>query len=296
MGRSPLAIGIRSRWTLGVCVGDETASARQLLLADRPDSVRDWLTEVWRHRETLGILTRKDFQTRYKRASFGVVWAIAVPALQASIMAIVFSRVVKISSGKDFVVYVISGVVAYSYFSTVLNPASTAIVDGAGLTDKVWFPRALLVIVPCLSNLVGLITTTTVLVVAMPLFHVQYGLRMFLLLPAVLLLVTFAVSLSLVLAALHVYFRDVRFLVQAALLVWLYVTPILYPEHLLGHLAPLVKANPLTGIVGLFHYAVLGHSGASGVELAVSLGATGTLLLLGAEVQRRYDRLFVDLL
>jgi ABC-type polysaccharide/polyol phosphate export permease len=254
------------------------------------------LAELWGHRETLGILTRKDFQTRYKRASFGVLWAVAVPALQATIMAVVFSRVVRIASGAHFSVYVISGVVAYSYVTTALSPASTAIVDGASLTDKVWFPRVLLVMVPCLSSTVGLLSTLAVLMVVIPAFGVPYGPHLLLMVPATGLLLVFTVSLATVLAALHVYFRDVRFLVQAALMVWMYATPILYPQHLLGSLAPVVSANPLTGIVGLFHLAALGSGGPSGTDLIVSMAATGVLLVVGAEVQRRYDRLFVDLL
>jgi ABC-type polysaccharide/polyol phosphate export permease len=282
--------------TRNIRSSEEAASERVLVLSDRPDRLRDWLIDLRQHRETLGILTRKDFQTRYKRASFGVVWAVAVPALQATIMAVVFSRVVKTGSGSHFPVYVISGVVAFSYFSAALSPASTAIVDGANLTDKVWFPRSLLVVVPCLSNLVGLLATLAVLIVIMPLFGVGYGLRNFWLVPAVALLVLFTTSLALVVAALHVYFRDVRFLVQAALMVWLYITPILYPQHLLGTLAVLTTINPLTGIVGLFHLATLGTNGPSTGDIAVSLVATSVLLLVGAEVQRRHDRLFVDLL
>lgn len=277
-------------------MSESSVPGRDLVLGDKPDTLASWLGDVWEHREVLGILVRKDFQTRYKRASFGVIWAIAVPVLQASIMAVVFSRVVRVGTGEHFAVYVISGVVAYSYFSTVLSPASTAIVDGAGLTEKVWFPRALLVMVPCVSNLVGLLATLCVLVVAMPILHVNYTLNVLFLVPAISLLIAFVMSLGLVLSALHVYFRDVRFLVQAALLVWLYVTPILYPENLLGHLAPLVKANPLSGIISLFHLAVLGTYGPSLAELAVSILATVILAVVAAETQRRHDRLFVDLL
>lgn len=270
--------------------------SRVLRLTTRPDTPAAWFADLRHHRETLVMLTRKDFQTRYKRASLGVLWAIAVPVLQATIMAVVFSKVVRVGTGKDFAVYVISGVVAYSYFSGVLAPASTAIVDGSNLTDKVWFPRAILVVVPCLSGLVGLLSTLAVLVVVMPLFGVPYAAHLLVLVPATALLVAFVVALALVLSALHVYFRDVKFLVQASLLVWLYATPVLYPQHLLGTLAPVVDANPLTGIVALFHYAVLGSGGPLAVDVAVSLAATAILLVVGCEAQRRHDRLFVDLL
>lgn len=265
-----------------------------LHLTARPDSVREWGRELRGYGPTLVMLTRKDFQTRYKRASFGILWAVALPALQATIMAVVFSRVVKIGSLHNFPVYVISGVVAYSYVTTSLAPASTAIADATPLAERVWFPRAILAAVPCLSSLVGLATSVVILVLLIPAFGVHYGVDLLLILPATVLLVAFVISLSLVLAALHVYFRDVRFLVQAGLLVWIYATPILYPQNLLGRLGPLVSANPLTGIVGLFHLAALGRSGPSAGGLLVSIGATLVLLVVSVEVYRRHDRLFVD--
>ena len=241
------------------------------------------------------MLARKDFQTRYKRATFGVLWAVAVPVLQAGVMAVVFSRVIRVETGVvNFAAYVMSGILMWAYFVATLNSGSTAIVDGSGLTDKVWFPRALLVLVPSLANLVGLGISFAALLVILPLLGVGLSLRALLLIPAALLLVSFTTALTLVLAALHVYFRDVRYLVQAALLVWLYVTPIIYPKELLGRLAPLADFNPMTGVVSLFHLATIGHEPHWERAVVVSVVATIALLVVAVEVHRRRDRLFVD--
>ena len=270
--------------------------AREMTLTSRPDGIADWLADLRRHTEVLWVLTVKDFRTRYKRAAFGVTWALAVPALQAAIMAVVFSHVIKTGGNRDFPIYVISGVVAFSYFSSTLPVAATAIVEGASLTDKVWFPRALLLIVPCLSNTVGLLVTTALVPALMPLFGISYRTSLLLVAPALLLLVAFTVALSLVLAALHVYFRDVKFIVQASLLVWLYVTPIVYAQHLLGRFAEVVNINPLTGIVTLMHMAFVGPQGPWVVSVSVSIGTTLVLLAAGSWVHAHHDRLFVDLL
>ena len=272
------------------------APEHELTLTARPDGLRAWIRDLYMYRVALLVLTRKDLQTRYKRATFGMAWAIAVPALQATIMALVFSHVVRTGSGNGFPIYVISGVVAFSYFSMTLPTASTSIVDGSSLTDKVWFPRALLPIVPCLSNLIGIAVTVCILVAIMPAFHVHYGLKVLLLLPATALLIAFTVGISLLTAALHVYFRDVRFIVQASLMVWIYATPVVYPQHLLGHYASLVDANPLTGIVTLFHIATVGSMGGSMVAVGISCAVTVILLVIASLVHSHHDRLFVDLL
>lgn len=267
-----------------------------LELSDQPDSAVQWWRNLVGHRDVLMVLARKDFQTRYKRASLGVTWAVAVPLLQAAVMAVVFSKVVRAGSGSTYPIYVMSGVVPYTYFSSVLSSGVVSIVEGAGLTEKVWFPRALLVLVPALANVVGLVISAVILIGAMPIFGVGYSPRLLLLAPGIALLVALATALSLVLAALHVYFRDVKFLVQAALMVWLYVTPIIYPLSLVHRLQPFIEANPLTGIVIIFHMATVGSTGPWIVPVFVSVAVTGVLLAVGYEVHRRHDRLFVDLL
>ena len=261
-----------------------------------PLTVRQWLRAVWEHRAVLWMLARKDFQVRYKRAGLGVLWAVAMPLLQATVLAVVFTRIVRVPSGVPYAPFVFSGMVPWSYFSATTLTAVSSIVDGAGLTDKVWFPRALLAIVPCLANLVGLIVSMTALVVLAPVLGAPLELRILVLVPAALLLIAFTVSLALLLSALHVYFRDVKFLVSAALLVWLYVTPVMYPQSTLTRSGPWLDFNPLTGIVDLFHVAVLGPFDHWQRPVIVTVVTTIMLLVAGIEAHRTHDRLFVDLL
>ena len=242
------------------------------------------------------VLARKDFQTRYKRATLGVGWAVVVPLLQTAVLAVIFSRVVKTGGSHNYGVYVLSGMLPFSYFSGVLTAGVSSIVDGSGLTDKVWFPRLILVGVPAISNAVGLAITTILLLILMPVFGVDYSARTALLIPGLLLVVAFSVALSSVGAAAYVYFRDVKFLVQAALLVWLYLTPIVYQLSLLHRIQWLVEANPMTGVVTVFHLATVGAQGPVAVPVAITCGVTLVLLVAGAELQRVHDRLFVDLL
>jgi lipopolysaccharide transport system permease protein len=277
----------------GMVTGGEI---RSLELSNSPDTWRAWWADLARHRDVLFVLARKDFQTRYKRASLGIAWAVIVPLIQATVMAIVFSHVVRVGGGRGYGAYVMSGIIPFSYFSLVLMAGSTSIVDGSSFADKVWFPRVLLVVVPCLSSLPGFLVTTIALVGLIPVLGATYGLKTLLLIPGILLLVAFCCALSLVVSALHVYFRDVRFLVQAALMIWMYVTPIVYQVGVLHHLQSFVEANPLTGIVTIFHMATVGSHGPWHVPLAVSLGTTIVLLVVGLHAQRKHDRLFVDLL
>ena len=110
-------------------------------------------------------------------------------------------------------------------------------------------------------------------------------------------MISFTTAFSLVTAALHVYFRDVKFIVQASLILWFYVTPIIYPASALGHtIGPWLVLNPATGIISLFQFAAAGSPAGLLRSVSVSVGVTLVLLVLGLRGQRRHDRLFVDLL
>jgi lipopolysaccharide transport system permease protein len=250
---------------------------------------------MWRHRGVLAELSKKDFRVRYKRASFGVIWAAAVPVLQAAVMAFVFSRVGRFGSDNySYAVYVLAGMAAWAYASVAITASSTSIVDAANLTDKVWFPRAILALVPAVSNLVTLGISVVVVIVALPIFGEPITPRLALLVPAVVLLVAFTAALGLVLGALDVYFRDIKFMVQAAVLMWFYITPIVYPPTVLGGAHYWLQFNPLTGIVGLFQRAAVGAPVPTATALLASVVTTLVLLVAGVALHRRHDRLFVD--
>lgn len=270
------------------------SAVRTLDLDARPPAPRAWVAEMWRHRDVLGALARTDFHVRYKRAAFGVAWAVLLPLVQAAVLAVVFSRVLDLRGGAGFAAHVLAGVTAWGYFTQTLSTSATAIVEGSGLTDKVWFPRALLPMAPAVANLVGLGVSTVLLVVLAPFLGGRAGVELLWLVPGIVLLVAFTTALGMVLSALHVYFRDVRFLVQAALLVWFYVTPIIYPVSFLDGLRWVIELNPMTGVVSLFHAAVVGADGEWVRSVLVATATTAALVAIAVTTYRRHDRLFVD--
>ncbi len=268
---------------------------RVLELRAEPTRRIAWLKEIWAYREVLGILARKDFQVKYKRASFGVIWAVALPLLQAIVFVVIFSRVGKFQHTTfNYSAYVLSGVLSFGYFQTVAFTTATSIVDGASLTDKVWFPRSVLVLVPVVSNLFSLVTSMVLLLIAMPIVGSHYSWRLIFIIPGMLLMLAFATSFGLVTSALHVYYRDVKFIVQAGLLIWFYVTPIVYPASSLHSLGHYLQYNPITGIVCLFQFAAAGPIGGMATPILVSVIVTAVLLVIGLEANRTHDRLFVD--
>lgn len=251
---------------------------------------------LWAFRDLCLTLARKDFFVKYRRAVFGVLWAVALPAVQAVVLSVVLSRVARISVA-HYPLFIFSGTVAWTYFSSSLSSGSTSIVDNSAMSSKIYFPRLVLPIATCLSNLFTLAISIVIVVVAVPIFGVAIAPRLLLLIPGTALLFLVVVSMTLVVSALHVYFRDATYVVQAMLLVWFYVTPVFYPLTLLhGAVRAVVEANPITGVVGIFHAAAIGGPVADPLGWLVSAAWALVLLTIALVLHCRFDRSFADLL
>ena len=253
--------------------------------------------DLWASRKLLVMLARKDFFVRYRRASFGVIWAVALPLFQAIVMAVVFSRVIRIHTGTNYPTFVYSGLLPWTFFSATLPGSATSVVEGQDIATKIYFPRSILPLVTIGANVYGFVPGLAILVGFALIGHVALGLNWLLLLPAMVLMVALTAGFSLVLAALHVYFRDVRYLVQAALTAWIYLTPVLYPLHKApGFLRHLIELLPTTGMVELFRAGSVGADPGWLSSLAVTGAWAVGLLSVAAVLYRRFDRVFVDLL
>jgi ABC-type polysaccharide/polyol phosphate export permease len=212
-------------------------------------------------------------------------------------MAIVFSKVAKIGHAPHYAIFILSGMTAWIFFTTVLTPGSTAVVDGTDLSSRVYFPRILLPLVQVATGLYGFAITLVIALILCPLLGAGLSASLLLLVPASLLLVLFTAALCLVNSALHVYFRDVRYMVSAAVIVWFYVTPIIYPAADAPHpLRILIDLNPMTGIVDLFHSGLIGTSADLGLPLLTSCLWIIGLLAVGIALHCRFNRVFADLL
>jgi len=255
--------------------------------------------ELWAGRELMIILARKDFQVRYRRASLGIIWAVALPLIQTVVLAVVFSRVAHIRAipHVNYLMFILSGMTPWMYFSLALPAGSTAVVDGSDMASKVYFPRALLPMSQLVTALYGFAITVAILLVFCPVMGVHLGVVALLVLPGTLLMVSVTCGFVLVISALHVYFRDLRYMVSAALLVWMYATPIVYSANSAPRiLRGAIDLNPMTGVVDVFRAATVGHVGPLLVPVLISV--TWSLALSGAAMflHCRFNRVFADLL
>jgi lipopolysaccharide transport system permease protein len=278
-------------------VAAEQPSAEGFDLQGESTSVADLVRRTVGSRRLLLMLARKDFFVRYRRASFGLMWAVVLPLFQAVVLALVFSHIARIQAGGNYPTFVYSGILPWIFFSGSLPGAVGSIVDGQDIATKIYFPRVILPMVTVGANLYGFGPGLVILFGFALIGHVQFGLNWVLLVPATILMVLLTTSLCVVLAALQVYFRDLRYVVAAALTAWIYVSPVLYPIKLAPHLLrSIMEVVPTTGMVELFRAASVGPDPGWHTSLYCTLGWTGALLAAALLLYQRFDRVFVDLL
>jgi ABC-2 type transport system permease protein len=249
------AIGWRGAWVLHSRARLRArVRASQSELVDRADEMTMGavLVSLYRYRTLLKSLVLKDLKLKYRGSVFGFLWSLANPLLMIVVYTLAFTFILGIRS-EMFVFYLMLGQLAWSFFASSVMMSTTSIVDNGGLLRTVLFPRAILPMATVLFNLAQYLLTIAVF---FPLMLAWYQIPLvapMLLFPVVLALhVAFTMGLALILATATVFFRDIRHLVEVALAVLFWTTPILYelarvPERLrlmilLSPMSPFVVA------------------------------------------------------
>ncbi len=247
------------------------------------------LRELWADRQLLGNLVRKEVSVKYKSSVLGVAWSMLNPIMYLLIFSLVFAVVLK-GGIPNYSVYLLSGLLAWNFFSTALTMDARSVVENANLVTKVYFPREILPLASTGAAGVDFLLQAIVLAVFMAAYrHVHVGLNLLLLPISLVALAAFTMAVGLVVASLNVRYRDTQHLLNLLLLVWFWSTPVVYAsgrvfvshKSILGvSVFHLFLANPLADVVFGFQRALYGDVGpaSSPILPAVSVGWLAVLL------------------
>ncbi len=210
--------------------------------------------------ELLWGMTEKELRARYKHTVFGFLWLVANPVLQMLVIGFIFPLFVK-ETVEHYYFYLLTGLLAWNFFSLSLQKATPSIVFERSLIKKASFPRAVIPISIILSNLIHYVAALALFFIPLSLIHTLHIASLPYFLSAMGLLIMFTIGISLLTCALNVRYRDVNFFVQALLILWFYASPIVYslsqiPQHLLWFW----RFNPLTSIFQLMQHALVGSA------------------------------------
>jgi lipopolysaccharide transport system permease protein len=258
----------------------------------------DW-GELWARRELIYVLARRDVAILYKQSAIGAAWAVIQPLSLAAVFSLFFGLLAKIDTGTDvpYPVFAVLGMVTWLYFTGVLQRAATSTVESAQLISKVYFPRLVIplavVLAPTLDFAIGMAVALAVTL----LYGVIPPIQVFLVPLLVPLVLAVALGLGLWLAAVYVKYRDVGMVVNFAVLVGLFITPIVYPfSNIPDEYQLLYGLNPMVGVLELMRWMTLPGSEFPLMLMIVTLVESVLLLAGGVLYFGRAQRNFADVI
>lgn len=199
-----------------------------------------------RHRSLVLALLERELKARYRGSILGFVWTFLNPLLLMAVYALVFRFYMRIAVA-NYALFLLAGLLPWMWFSSSLADGTNAIVGGSSLVTKSLFPTEILPVVVVLSNMVNFALSIPLLALAGWAYGVSFSpLAWLWLVPVMVLQCVFTLGLVLSLAALNVHYRDVQHVVANLLLLWFFLTPIVYPaSQVPERLHLLLWANPV---------------------------------------------------
>jgi len=274
-----------------------TESPGEILINSEGPGFRLGLAELWRYRELLYFLTLRDVKLRYKQTLLGAAWAIIQPLCAMLLFTLVFGRLARLPSDNiPYPLFAYAGLVPWTFFANAITNAANSLVGSTSLVTKVYFPRMIIPAAPVLAGLVDLAMALLLLVPLLIYYQITLTWQL-LLLPLFICLGTLlAFGVGMLLAALNVRYRDIRYALPFLVQLWLFASPVIYP---LSITPPKWKwiftLNPMTGIIEGTRSALFGRPvdwSAVGISFLVALLVVG----FASYYFRRVEDSFADVI
>ena len=255
------------------------------------------LRALWGYRELLYFLVWRDLKVRYKQTVLGALWALLQPLVNMLIFTYFFGRLVRIpTDGVPYPIFFYSGLLIWTYFANSLMSGANSLFSNTNLITKVYFPRLIIPAASVGAGLVDFLIAASLLVPLLIYYDFPVTGKYALLVPLALLTTLFTLGMAILLSALSVRFRDVRYILPFSVQAWMFLTPIIYPASLVPEeWRWLLALNPLNGIIEGFRAVLFGNE-LHWAPLGYSAVVTLALLIFAAYVFRRMERHFAEMI
>ena len=255
------------------------------------------LSELWSFRELVRALAVRDLKVRYKQAAFGVAWAVIQPLLGSAVFTLVFARLAGVETGDiPYVVFAFVGFAAWTYHGQAVSTGTESLVQNQAMVTKIYYPKLASPLASALAPLADLAISLLVLVVLLVVYGVRPGPPVLLLPVGLVALVAVSLSFSIWLSALNVRYRDVRYMVTFGMQLWLFLSPVAYPNGLVSEDWNWVYAlNPMVGVLALLRWILLDDA-APELSMLPSVLTAVLVMVSGVAYFQRTERRFADVI
>jgi len=212
--------------------------------------------EAWRYRDLIFFLVRRDLTARYKRSVLGIAWTMLNPLGMMIVLSIVFSQVFRMNT-EHYPAFVLSGLIAWTFFSQTSSSAIFALVWGGDLLQRIYIPRSAFAISSIGTGLINLLLSLIPLFLVMLVIGAPLHLTIIFAPLAMILLGLFSLGVGLLISTIGIYFADVVEMYTIVVMAWFYITPVIYKLDLLPeNLQVWLRFNPMVHLVDLFRCLV----------------------------------------
>lgn len=263
------------------------------------EPARRWVAikvrDLWEYRELLYFLVWRDIKVRYKQTVLGAAWAIIQPLVTMIVFAYFFGMLARVpTEGIPYPIFFYTGLLIWTFFSNAVTSGANSLVGNTNLITKVYFPRLIIPSAAVGAGLMDFAIASVLLVGLLIYYDFPITLSYLVLIPVILVTTLYALSMAVLLSALNVKYRDVRYALPFAMQIWLFVSPIIYPASLVPEQWRWVLVlNPMTGIIESFRAALFNRE-FHWLSLGYSTLFTLALFVYSSYSFRRMEKKFAE--
>lgn len=268
----------------------------------RVTAIKEMFRELSGSWELLANFTKRNLKVRYAQSVLGVAWAVALPVSLMVVFTFLFRRITHIDTGDiPYPIFVYFGLAPWTFFAVSLKQSTVSLVANANLVTKVYFPREVLPAAAVLGCLVDFGVALAFLGVLMAFFRITPSPYALLLPVVVIVQLAFTMGLALLLSAGNLFWRDIRYILEFVLTVWMFLTPVVYPieralERIPTRLHFLFLANPMAPIIGAYRDLILHGRLPRAGPFAASAVVSFAVLFLGWYLFHRSEYRFAEVI
>lgn len=202
-------------------------------------------------------LVIRDVKIKYRRSFLGIFWSLINPLLMMMVLNIVFSDLFKIEID-NFLMYLLTGQILFAFLSEATSSAMQSVISNASLIKKVYIPKYIFPISKVMSSFVNLLFSLLAIFIMMMITKVEFSVSLIMVIPLFCMFLIFVMGIGILLSSVTVFFRDIIYLYGIFISIWMYFTPIMYPQSIIPEKYSIViMANPLYYYIKYFRLIVM---------------------------------------
>ncbi|HEX7017308.1 MAG TPA: ABC transporter permease [Patescibacteria group bacterium] len=240
-------------------------------------------------------LTQREIKARYKQSFIGYAWVLLNPLAQLAVYSFVFSLVFRFPSDVPYPIFLFAALLPWTFFQNSITSATQSLVHNDTLLKKVAFPREIIPYSVVFSKIIDFLVSCVVFIVFLFIYQVPLAYSAWLFIPLFLVHLILTVGISLFLSAANLFYRDIQYLANLLIMLWMYMSPIVYPLSMVPtEYIWLYKLNPMVGIIEGYRSALFGYPFETKI-IYWSVAFSILLFTLSFVLFKKLEKVFADI-